>query len=391
MSDRIQELRSKAQGFLEDQVMGLEPLLYTGQFEALAEAIADKRKAVQRLGLWGPTLPEDFGGLGLSVLEFGLLSEVLGRSPLGHLCFNCQAPDAGNMEILHSFGTEAQQQTFLKPLAAGELRSCFAMTEPGRAGSNPTWLETTAVKDGEDYVLNGHKWFCSSFDGARFMIVMAVTNPEAESRHMRASQIIVPTDTEGVECVRNISVMGEAGEGYFSHSELRLRQVRVPQSNLLGGEGQGFRIAQERLGPGRIHHCMRWLGICERSFDLMRERARSRELSPGKVLGEKQMVQQWLAECRAEINAARLLVLEAAWSIDKQGSAAARDKISLIKFFVADVLQKVLDRAIQVHGALGMTDDTPIAWWYRHERAARIYDGADEVHKASVAKRMMRG
>jgi len=215
-----------------------------------------------------------------------------------------------------------------------------------------------------------------------------VTNPEA-ARHGRASQIIVPLDTPGFELVRNISVMGEAGDGWASHAEVRYEEVRVLQSNLLGGEGAGFAIAQERLGPGRIHHCMRWLGICERAFDLMCSYASKRELAPGRTLADQGSVQAWVAESRAEINAATLMVLDTAVKIDREGQYAARDEISLIKFYVAGVLQRVLDRALQVHGGLGMTDDTPIAWWYRHERAARIYDGPDEVHKWSVARRIL--
>jgi len=218
---------------------------------------------------------------------------------------------------------------------------------------------------------------------------MAITNPEAP-RHGRASQILVPLDTPGYEQVRNISVMGEEGDGWASHAEVRYDEVRVPQTNLLGGEGAGFAIAQERLGPGRIHHCMRWLGICERAFDLMCSYAVRRELAPGRTLADQGTIQAWAAECRAEINAATLMVLDTALKIDKKGQYAARDEISLIKFHVAGVLQNVLDRALQVHGGLGMTDDTPIAWWYRHERAARIYDGPDEVHKWSVARRIFK-
>jgi alkylation response protein AidB-like acyl-CoA dehydrogenase len=260
------------------------------------------------------------------------------------------------------------------------------MTEPEHPGSNPTWMSTTAVKDGDDYVINGHKWFTSSAEGASFAIVMAITNPEAPNPYKRASQIIVPIPTPGFHLIRNISVMGDEGSDYASHAEVRYENCRVPQSNLLGEDGEGFTIAQERLGPGRIHHCMRWVGICERAFDLMCSYASRRELSPGVLLGSRQNVQEWIAESRAEINAARLLVLQTARAIDRQGAAAVRKDISLIKFFVAGILQKVLDRAIQVHGALGLTDATLLSYWYRHERAARIYDGPDEVHKTVVAR-----
>ena len=250
-------------------------------------------------------------------------------------------------------------------------------------------LETPAVKEGGDYVINGHKWYTSSADGAEFAIVMAVTNPEA-GPYMQASMIIVPTDTPGFDLVRNISVMGHAGEGYFSHAEIIYRNCRVPQENLLGPEGHGFIMAQDRLGPGRIHHCMRWIGICNRAFDLMCARARDRVIAPGKTLATRQIVQSWIAECAADIQAARLMVLHAAWKIETAGKKEARNEISMIKFVVANVMQKVIDRAIQVHGGLGMTDDTVLAHFYRHERAARIYDGADEVHKVSLAKRLLR-
>jgi alkylation response protein AidB-like acyl-CoA dehydrogenase len=251
-------------------------------------------------------------------------------------------------------------------------------------------MATEAVRDGDEYVLNGHKWFVSGAEGAAFAIVMAVTDPDAESPHRRASQIIVPTDTPGFRLLRNIPVMGDRGSGWASHGEVRLENCRVPQANRLGPEGAGFAIAQERLGPGRIHHCMRWIGICERAFDLLCQRVATRQLAPNRPLASRQMVQQWIAESRAEINAARLMVLHAAWTIDRVGASAAREEISLIKFFVAGVLQRVLDRAIQAHGGLGVTDDLPLAFWYRHERAARIYDGADEVHKVAVARRVLR-
>jgi alkylation response protein AidB-like acyl-CoA dehydrogenase len=264
------------------------------------------------------------------------------------------------------------------------------MTEPEHPGSNPTWMSTTAVKDGVDFVINGHKWFTSSADGAAFAIVMAVTNLDEVKPHKRASQIIVPLDTEGFNIVRNISVMGDEGSDYASHAEVRYENCRVPQRNLLGREGDGFQIAQERLGPGRIQHCMRWVGICERAFEMMCQHAAHRQLAPGVPLGSRQSIQAWIAESRAEISAARLLVMHTAERIEAEGQAAAREDISLIKFFVAGIMQKVLDRAIQVHGALGLTDDTVLAYWYRHERAARIYDGPDEVHKAVVARSVLR-
>jgi alkylation response protein AidB-like acyl-CoA dehydrogenase len=328
--------------------------------------------------------------MGLSFLEYAFVSEELGRSPLGHWVVNAMAPDAGNIELLMHHADDALKKRFLGPLVAGKIRSCFSMTEPDHAGSNPVWMSTRAEKDGDDYVITGRKWFTTGADGASFAIVMAVTNPDAESPYARASQIIVPADTPGFRVVRNIAVMGEAGVGWASHSEVEYDNVRVPQSNRIGPEGAGFMLAQERLGPGRIHHCMRWIGICERAMDLMCRRAATREIAPGKPLATRQIVQEWIADSRAEVHASRLMVLDAAEIIDKSGTYAARDEIGMIKYYVAGVLQRVLDRAIQVHGALGLTDETPLAVWYRHERAARIYDGPDEVHKVVVARRTLK-
>ncbi len=389
-SDSVRGLVATVRAFVREQVQPLEPKLLSKSFTEMVPDLEGLRARVKAEHLWAPFLPEKLGGLGLSLSDYAHVSEELGRSPLGHYLFNCQAPDVGNMELLIGHGSADQKQRWLEPVAQGRMRSCFSMTEPEHAGSNPTWMSTRAVKDGDSYVITGHKWFTSSADGAAFAIVMAVTNPDAEP-HARASQIIVPTDTPGFRLVRNISIMGHAGSGWASHAEVTYEGCRVPVTNRLGDEGAGFVLAQERLGPGRIHHCMRWIGICERAMDMMCARAASRELAPGKPLGSRQTVQVWIAESRAEIHGARLMVLHAAHKIDKEGAYAAREEISLIKFHVAGVLQRVLDRAIQVHGALGLTDDTPLAGWYAHERAARIYDGPDEVHKTVVARRILRG
>ncbi len=386
---KVKSLRGILREFMQKEVYPLEPRLRREGFKALVPLLREKRERARQTGLWAAHVPEKFGGAGLSLTEFAHMSEELGRSPIGHYLFNCQAPDVGNMEILMEYGTPEQQQRFLQPLVRGEIRSCFTMTEPEFAGSNPVWMGTTARKEGGEWVIRGHKWFASSADGAAFAICMAVTDPDADP-YQRASMIIVPTDTPGFELIGNLSVMGERGGDWASHGEVSYQGARVPLSNLLGGEGQGFVIAQQRLGPGRIHHCMRWIGICERAFEIMCRHAATRELSPGKPLGTRQMVQQWIAESRAEIHAARLMVLHAAWRIEQEGTYAAREEISLIKFTVARTLQRVLDRAIQALGALGMTDDTPLAFWWGHERAARIYDGADEVHLSVVAKRILR-
>jgi alkylation response protein AidB-like acyl-CoA dehydrogenase len=390
IAGHLEPMLEQVRHFVDNELIPLEPIFLNQEFRTMLPVLAEKRAQVKERGLWAPFLPIAHGGMGLTLAEYAHVSEELGRSLLGPYVFNCQAPDVGNMEILMHYGTPAQQQAYLEPLANGAIRSCFAMTEPENPGSNPTLMDTTARKEGGDYVINGHKWFTTAADGATFAIVMALTDPENESRHKRASQIIVPADTPGYRIVRNIKIMGEAGSDHASHAEVVFENVRVPQNNLLGPEGTGFQIAQERLGPGRIHHCMRWIGICERAFELMCRRATQRQLSSRAMLSDQQTVQNWIAESRAEINAARLLVLQAAWQIDRAGAYAARVEISTIKFFVANVLQQVLDRAIQVHGALGMTDDTPLAHWYRHERAARIYDGPDEVHKWVVARQELR-
>jgi acyl-CoA dehydrogenase len=374
---------------IERDVYPLEPALLASPFSQLVPRLTEIRQKVKQMGLWAPHIPRAHGGLGLTCLEYALVGEELGRSPLGHYVFNAQAPDAGNMEILREFATPEQRERWLAPLVAGEIRSCFAMTEPDHPGSNPVWMGTTAMRQGEDFVLNGRKWFASAADGARFAIVMAVTDASAEP-HRRASMIIVPTDTPGFRRVRNISCMGHSGDDWASHAELVFEDCRVPRENLLGEEGAGFAMAQARLGPGRIQHCMRWIGVSRRSLELMCARAASRELAPGEPLGSRQTVQNWIAESRSAIDAARLLVLHAAWTIDSWGIAQAREAISLIKFHVAGVMQEVIDRAVQVHGALGISDDTVLSWFYRQERAARIYDGPDEVHKVVVAKRMLK-
>jgi acyl-CoA dehydrogenase len=376
------EHRARYRAFMETHVYPNEAAL-----QADDEAtIADLRARAKSEGLWAPHLPPEAGGSGQGFLYYAHLNEEIGRSTYAQLVFNCQAPDAGNGEILHLFGTDEQKERFLKPLVEGTARSFFSMTEPEVSGSDPTGLRTRAVRDGDDWVIDGHKWFSSGAEGAAFAIVMAVTDPEGEP-HRRASQILLPADTAGLEIVRPVPTMGHRGHGWSTHCEVRYTGVRVPVSNTLGEPGDGFRIAQKRLGPGRIHHVMRWLGQMQRAFELMCSYSLEREAFGG-PLAEKQTVQNWIADSAAEIQACRLMTLDAAHKID-QGDEA-RVEVSLIKFYAARVLHEVIDRAIQVHGARGLTDESPLGAMYALARGARIYDGPDEVHRMVVARRILK-
>ena len=383
LTDKTKVLLPIIKQFVQKELVSLETVAFlTGKFTNVEPYLKEKREMVKQAGLWG--LQHH-----LTLCEFGQVSEMLAMSPFGHYVFNCQAPDIGNMELLERFGSDFLKEQYLEPLKNGLIRSCFGMTEPQNAGSNPTKLDTIAQKDGNSYIINGRKWFTTGADGASFCIVMAVTTPDAPP-HKRASQIIVPTDTEGYRRVRNISIMGDEGDGWASHSEVEFINCRVPIANLVGTEGAGFLLAQERLGPGRIHHCMRWIGIAERAFDIMCRRALGRDMGDGTRLSDKQIIQSWIAESRAEIDAARLMVLRTAKMIDEVGAAASRNQISEIKFFTAKIMLDVVDRAIQTGGAAGITDEFLLSFWYRHERGARIYDGADEVHKMSLAKSILK-
>ncbi|MDT0632005.1 acyl-CoA dehydrogenase family protein [Rubrivirga sp. S365] len=386
----LDALLGRVRAFVAERCVPLEAHLQASDYATLWAGLADVRADARAAGLWNLALSASEGGAGLSLPAFGRVSEALGWSPLGHVATNGQAPDIGNMELLLGHATDAQKAEFLQPLLDGDVRSCFAMTEPEHAGSNPTVMSSTARLEGGEWTIDGHKWFTTGFDGAAWAVAMVVTDPDADNKYARASMILVPTDADGLEHVRKLPVMGDEAEGWFSHSEIRFHGVRVPEANLLGPRGGGFQLAQERLGPGRIHHCMRWVGVCERALSLLCRYAAAREIAPGTPLATKQAVQFMIAESRAETDAARLLVLDAAEAIERDGAKAARGKISAIKFTVANTLQRVLDRAIQVHGGLGVLDDTPLAFWYRHERGARIYDGPDEVHKTVVAREEMR-
>jgi len=369
--------------FLNQEVIPLEALLLESNYEVLIKEVNRVRAIAKDLGFWNFPLPKIYGGQEMTLDSFAPISELLGRSPLGHLVCNVQAPDIGNMELLLHCATETQKETFLAPLVAGEIRSCFGMTEPEHAGSNPVLMSTKAVKVDGGWMLNGHKWFTTGADGAFFCIVMAVTHPD-EVPHKRAGMFIVPTNSDGFTLERNISIMGDAGVGYFTHGEVRLTDCFVPNEHVLGIPGEGFKLAQMRLGPGRIHHCMRWIGIAERVMELMCKRALKRNITPDKNLAGLDITRAKIAENRARIDACRALVQHVTKELSS--GSDARKGISTIKFLAADMLMKVIDDAIQIHGGLGVTDDTLLSFWYRHERGARIYDGPDEVHKLVVAK-----
>jgi acyl-CoA dehydrogenase len=377
-------MREAYRAFMEEHVYAAEPAL-AGEDEAADETMRNLRTRAKAEGLWAPHLPPEAGGTGTGFLAYADLNEEIGRSLWAQLVFNCQAPDAGNGEILHAFGTDEQKERFLRPLVEGETRSFFSMTEPEVSGADPTGLRTQAVPDGDEWVIDGHKWFSSAAEGAGFGIVMAVNDPGAEP-HRRLSQILVPADTPGIT-IEPVPVSGHRGRGWSTHCEVWFRGVRVPAANLLGGRGDGFRIAQKRLGPGRIHHVMRWLGQMQRAFELMCRHALEREAFGG-PLADKQTVQNWIADSAAEIQACRLMTLEAARKID--AGDEARVEISLIKFYAARVLNEVIDRAVQVHGALGLTDRTPLAAMQAAARAGRIYDGPDEVHRMVVSRRILK-
>jgi acyl-CoA dehydrogenase len=389
-TEKVQRIRRELAAFLEENIYPNEAT-FLGQVRdgdrwqptPIVEKLKEKARSA---GLWNLFLPETEYGAGLTNLEYAPLCELMGRSTFAPEVFNCSAPDAGNMETLVRYASPEQRERWLKPLLAGSIRSCFAMTEPEVASSDATNIQSRIVRDGGDYVINGHKWFTSGAVGARFAIVMAVTNPDSPP-HQRQSQIIVPTDTPGFNLIRAVSVMGHAGGG--GHCEIRYENCRVPVTNRLGPEHGGFMIAQARLGPGRIHHCMRAIGMAERGFEIMCRHANTR-VAFGGPIGEKQFVQDWIATSRMEIDQARLLVLYAAWKMDTYGKQVARQEISMIKVVVPNMLMHVLDRAIQCLGSLGMSDDTPVAAMWREGRSLRIADGPDEVHKMVVARRELK-
>ena len=387
-SPKVKELRDRIAEFMdrwiypaEADIVSQADMIRPGV--AYPPALLPLRKKAKAEGFWNLFLPDEEYGAGLKNWEYGIICELMGRSVVAPAAFNCSAPDTGNIEILAEFGTPEQKKRWLEPLLEGDIRSCFSMTEPEVAGSDPTLIRTRAVRDGDQWVINGHKWFTSGAIGASVAIVMAVTDPDAEP-HLRASMILVPIDNPGLNIVRPVPVMGHTGGG--GHCEIRYEDCRVPAGSALGPVGGGFMIAQARLGPGRIHHCMRAIGGAERALEMMCRRANTR-VAFGEPLGKKQFVQEMIATSRMEIDQARLLCLYAAWKMDTVGKREARQEISMIKVVAANIYMNVLDRAIQVHGALGVSDDTPLASMWRNGRMLRLADGPDEVHKQVIARR----
>jgi acyl-CoA dehydrogenase len=375
--------------FVREEIYPLEVLdIDWRQYRELAKPLMEQ---VKDRGLWAAHLDPELGGQGYGQVKLGLMHEVLGASELAPPIFGNQAPDSGNSELIAIAGTEEQKERWMHPLLDGRLYSAFSMTEQG-TGSDPRQFTTAATRDGDEWVVNGTKWMVGNAERSDFHIVMCRTDASPDADPYKAmSMIIVPTSASGIE-MRTIGLMHDPhSEGkVHNHSEVHYRDVRVPAENLLGDEGGAFVLAQKRLGPGRIHHCMRWIGVCRRAFDAMCERAVSKAVH-GSLLGEKQTIQNWIADSAAAIEAARLLTLQAAWKIDQAGASAARTEIAMIKYHGAVVMHDVLDRALQIHGSLGYSTDMPIEEMHRWARAARLYDGPDEVHRVTVARRVLRG
>jgi acyl-CoA dehydrogenase len=387
---QVTELLERVRAFMDEHVYPNEAEAIKALDDEVKPGVAypklfiEIRNKAKDEGLWNLFMPDERYGPGLKNWEYAILCEEMGRSPiLAPMAFNCSAPDTGNSEILAEHGTDEQKERWLQPLLDGEIRSCFSMTEPEVSGSDPTKLQTRAERDGDEWVINGHKWFTSGAIGAELAIVMVVTDPDTNP-YAKASMILVPLDNPGMDVVRPVPVMGhDKGPG---HCEVRYTDCRVPASNLLGEQGAGFVIAQDRLGPGRIHHCMRAIGTAERAIEMMCDHANQREVMGGR-LADQQFAQDFIALSRMEVDQARLLTIYAAWLMDTEGKRRARQAISQIKVVAANMVMNVLDRAIQLHGSLGMSDDTPLAGMWRFSRMLKVADGPDEVHKMVIARR----
>lgn len=392
--ETTRDYQSRLNAFMDDFVYPAEPVYHRQRAEAgdpnfHPPVLEDLKREARSQGLWNLFLPYDEWGAGLTNLQYAHLAEITGRSAeIAPEAINCNAPDTGNMEVLALFGTDEHKEKWLKPLLNGEIASAFCMTEPAVASSDATNIEMSIASDGDDYVLNGRKWFASNalHANCQVFIVMGKTDPNAET-HRQQSMLVVPKDTPGITVVRGLPVFGYLDrEG---HAEIIFEDVRVPKTALLSGEGDGFAISQARLGPGRIHHCMRSIGMAERALDLLIDRAQER-VTFGQPLAERANIQDWIAEARVEIEATRLLVLKAAWMMDTVGNKEAATEIAAIKVKAPNMALKIIDRAIQVHGGGGVTDDFPLASFYAHQRTLRLADGPDEVHKRSIARRELR-
>ena len=383
--EHVEKLAARVRRFVEAEVIPLEPRAEEHADGLPPEALHGLRQKAQAAGLWTPQLPVELGGLGLTLAECVPVFEEAGRSLLGPLALNCAAPDEGNMHLLHLYATPEQRERYLLPLARGDVRSAFAMTEPPPgAGSDPTLLRTTAVRDGSSWVINGHKWFATGAEGAAFYLIMALTSPE-RGAHQGSTVFIAPADAPGIELVRRVPVMGAGGPG--GHGEVRFHDLRLPESAVLGAEGQGFALTQARLGPARLTHCMRWTGIAQRALEIAAGYASRREAF-GSALAGHQAVQWMLADSALELHAGRLLVRQAAWLLER--GERARSETSMCKVFVAETVNRVLDRAIQICGGAGISRDLPLSRWYEEARAFRIYDGASEVHRMVIARGVLK-
>jgi acyl-CoA dehydrogenase len=393
LTERCREFQGRLLVFMDEHVYPAEAvyeeqLRDAGNPHAQPPIMEELKREAHRRALWNLFHPDPQWGPGLANAEYAPLAEILGRSHIASEACNCSAPDTGNMEVLSQFGTPEQQDRWLRPLLDGEIRSAFAMTEPDVASSDATNIALSIARDGDDYVLNGRKWWASGalHPHCRILIVMGKTNPGGPP-HQQQSMVLVPLDTPGVEIVRNLSVFGyQDQEG---HAELRFEDARVPVANLLAGEGEGFLISQARLGPGRIHHCMRAIGAAERALELMCRRA-SERVTFGRPLASRSNIQDWIAESRIDIEMVRLLTMKTAWLMDTVGNRHARTEIAAIKVAAPNVALRVIDRAIQVHGGGGVSDDFPLASLYAHMRTLRLADGPDEVHKMTIARRELR-
>ncbi len=380
----VEEVRQKVRDFMEAEVRPAEEKLQESQADrnTYVKKIVELRQKARAQGLWNPHLPPEWSGMGLGPVAMAFVSAEAGRTMIGPFAINAQAPDEGNMHTLLHWGTPEQKEKYLRPLAEGVARSCFSMTEPEVAGSDPTLLQTSAVKDGDDWVINGHKWFASGAHGAKFAILIACTDPDADPPQARNTAFLIDLPAEGFEIVRDVETMAGLG----NHPELRLTNVRVPHENMLGGRGEGHRLGQYRLGPARLAHCMRWIGQAEVALEMLVDRALKR-YAHGSYLAEKQAIQWMMAESAMELYTGKLMVVHAAYKIEK--GLPFRQEVSMAKVHVAQSLWRIIDRAIQVHGALGITTDTPLERMMRGARFARLADGADEVHMQTIARNVI--